>query len=196
MYYTTHMLFADILYRKLKDSKGIKINRYSFKYGSVKPDLSTLKLTMPHSFEESLPYVLDEMELIIDWVNEPSQLKTREFARRLGIILHYIADYFCLPHNSAVSNKSLVPHIVYEKRMDRFCKLNKFHYVKRKRYFDDFSHSGCKSIEEYINYKHGQYLNSSQNMLTDIEYALQTSLSVANTVINICLARCASRKAA
>jgi len=125
MFYSTHMIFADIVYKSLKVNYNFKIKKSSFKYGNIKPDMSRMIISYPqHTKEDSLEFVIDQIDSLISEVQYLQQMRRREFARRLGVINHYIADYFCIAHNKNIMDEGLISHILYERKMDKFMKKN------------------------------------------------------------------------
>jgi len=86
---------------------GCKINEPFFLFGNLFPDLIHSYIWCRHEYQHSREYVRRKLEI----------LKKRPilFSFHLGILAHYICDYFCYPH-SASFDKGLIEHIAYEIR--------------------------------------------------------------------------------
>lgn len=92
-------------------------HRYSFYTGSILPDCRPSFLTTPHDMDHTLPLVQKQMEhFLICRANSSDQKLNRREAVAIGQILHYIADYFTWPHNTAYPG-SLADHCIYEKNL-------------------------------------------------------------------------------
>lgn len=194
MFYTTHLLFADIVYKHLRCKMEIK--KYSFRYGNIKPDMSTQKINMPHTIEGSMEYLIQEINLLVNEVNNIRKLRTRVFARRLGIINHYLADYFCRAHNKAMIDSGLITHLLYEKKLAKLCKKNNIKNVQHNYNLNEIAETGCTSIKEYILYMHNNYCKETPGFAVDISYALHTCIVINNSIINTCIENCKNKKAA
>lgn len=108
----THIKLAKYIYHVFKEEYGIILNKKNLIYGSIKPDF--MKNKVPHYIDKSIDYIYDEIENLI---NNSSMIGKREFSRRLGMIMHYISDYFCRAHNTEYYRKNIVAHLKYEKRL-------------------------------------------------------------------------------
>lgn len=188
MYCSTHIRLAEIIYKSLDNELKTKIRKSSFKYGNIKPDLNRMIIKFPHTIEGSFSHIIKEIEQLIDQVNSLNQMEKREFSQRLGIITHYIADYFCMPHNKCIMNNGLVKHLLYERKVSRLCKSTKD--IRRSNVKDDFNSASYTCIAEYITEKHGKYLMEAHSLSVDIEYAIQACVTVASIIIITCIQKC------
>ena len=84
---------------------GFKINEKLFLLGNIFPDLIQSYIWRRHEYQHSREYIIKKIDI----------LKKRPllFSFHLGILAHYISDYFCYPH-SASFEKGLIDHIAYE----------------------------------------------------------------------------------
>ena len=86
---------------------GFHLNEKSFLFGNLFPDLIQSYIWRRHEYHDSKDYIRKKIE----------SFKKRPFffSFQLGIVTHYICDYFCYPHSS-VYDKGLLQHIIYEHR--------------------------------------------------------------------------------
>jgi hypothetical protein len=84
---------------------GLHVNEKLFLLGNFYPDLIHSYLWCKHEYQHSREYIGKKIE----------QLKKQPlfFSFHLGILTHYICDYFCYPH-SGVYDKNVFHHIMYE----------------------------------------------------------------------------------
>lgn len=169
----THIALAKNTLKFLK-SKGFDIlDEKSFIYGNIKPDNLFQKTPKIHLETESLSFVLNQIDTII---NLDIDEKKKLFSLELGIICHFLCDYFCLPHYERWSAcpmhkkvKETPRHLNYEKMLHSYIKnttmefreiddLTKFledckkEYVLEKSFENDIRYASlvCNSISLYI----------------------------------------------
>ena len=105
-------VIANKLDTKLKD--GFGVNRLAFYIGSVAPDLNCIYPA--HRLTDTNKRFQKRIKLV-DGLNDGV---IKSFT--LGIITHYVCDYFCYAHN----NKSLgVKHKAYETGLNNYFELHK-----------------------------------------------------------------------
>ena len=93
-------------------------HRKAFYLGSILPDCKPSFLTQRHEFEGTFEMVKERIcDLSLD--AELILRNARAFMRRLGEIIHYIADYFTFPHNM-IYEGGFKEHCVYEKELKLF----------------------------------------------------------------------------
>jgi len=91
---------------ELKES-GCQVNEKLFLLGNLFPDLIQSYLWCRHEYQHSREYIRKKLEML--------KSKPRLFSFHLGVLTHYICDYFCYPHSGGF-DKGLVQHILYEIR--------------------------------------------------------------------------------
>lgn len=177
MLVNTHILLAQHIYENLElDEKRI-INYNSFVYGNIKPDMvSTYKLKK-HYMDESLEMVLKKIKNLSTLTENDINkwISISKFSQEIGVICHFLCDFFCIPHSERWEFKhSMNKHVKYEKdlaaaaksvvlpkkRTDIFGKYDvryfilKAHeiYEKESSYENDiiFASYVCNSIVDYI----------------------------------------------
>ena len=110
----SHISLARFLVNSSEEHQ-LSRHKKSFYIGSIIPDLKPSFLTRRHNIEETFDILIDEIKRItVDY--DFSKGINRYFARHLGIITHYLADYCTFPHNSCFTG-SITDHVYYEKEM-------------------------------------------------------------------------------
>ena len=94
---------------------GYKINGKLFLLGNIFPDLIQSYIWCRHEYQHSREYVRKKIDIL--------KKRPRLFSFHLGILAHYISDYFCYPH-SASFDKGLIDHISYELKQKIPSKFN------------------------------------------------------------------------
>lgn len=113
MHKIVHLFFASRIRKQIRDLTGITLSACRFAYGNIKPDLTLSMYTTPHTLSRSQSVLKEHVEKLFD---EP--LHIADFSEKMGIVMHYLCDYFCFAH-SDVYNKGLLAHLLYELRMIR-----------------------------------------------------------------------------
>lgn len=95
----THRRIGRMIADDLARIRGIRLDMTAFETGCVLPDKRLRYMVLhPHFFGKSFSYLC---RLIRRTLRETQNglLDFAEFSLRLGIICHYIADFFCQAHN-------------------------------------------------------------------------------------------------
>jgi len=86
---------------------GCQIHEKLFLAGNLFPDLIHSYIWCRHEYRYSREYIRKKLDML--------RKKPRLFSFHLGVLAHYICDYFCYPH-SAAYDKGIIHHITYEIR--------------------------------------------------------------------------------
>lgn len=188
---TSHLKIATYTYNAIAENTQWKIKKTFYLIGSIAPDINcvlpkhTFKGTLKR-FRKRLSKYEDSRSIII-----------RSFL--LGVITHYICDYFCYVHN----RKTDIFHPIYERAM-------RDHLEKHNNLFNDFgpvietewkniiskmeNMQSIDKIIEAVNQMHKKYMketenlnikegekwyNSNSKIELDIEYAAFLSKQIA-----------------
>ncbi|EKQ55104.1 MULTISPECIES: zinc dependent phospholipase C family protein [unclassified Clostridium] len=98
-----------ILGRELIERGYSNINTEFFVYGNVLPDLNLKYRMTKHSKNEDWNRVLT----IMDDVAYNKEKTNKDVSVKLGMLSHYLCDFFTFPHNDAF-HKSIIHHELYE----------------------------------------------------------------------------------
>lgn len=180
----SHSLIGKTVHKYILDNLGFNLSLADIKYGCMKPDFYPKLMAIPHYKNESFE-VISQMILSLQKTKIPvSSKQINHFSMELGVILHYITDYFCYPHNNDHLDK-ISSHFIYEINLDK--ELRKYISVSSgilniNLYVED--HNNLKSsLIDFIEGKHKQYLESCPSMNNDIRYGLQACCVVALGII-------------
>lgn len=176
----SHISLAKFLIDNIKEHKLIK-HKKAFYIGSILPDLKPSFLTRRHTIEETFDILIKEIKKItVDY--DVSKGIGSYFARHLGIITHYLADYCTLPHNSEYTG-SMADHVYYEKemkyRLREFIEVEGIHSLAiqgQKIYTYD-------EIIKYIINTHREYLSGLKAVKQDIKYIIELCSKVVDAIL-------------
>lgn len=201
----THIAYAKQIKEHIMLKYGVKLRHYSFIYGSIKPDVSILFWgKAPHYINMSLDSLCESVKILINSIESLEELQTRAFSRELGVIMHYITDYFCRVHNNinGIAHPEKLKHIVYEQRFQKSLETYELEILREKNLLKEeeaIERIRNTSLKMYLLHEHNKYMkeagklyfydNLEKKRLIDMKYSFCTSLDLASYVIKRCLDR-------
>lgn len=169
----SHIALARYLLCQNRTQKMLKYKK-AFYLGSILPDLNPKMFAVPHEFETSYQELQDHIRSLTDgWY---PQNNPHMFWRRLGIVMHYLADYFTFPHNTTYGG-SLADHCTYEGDLKYLLRA----YVEtteaagiysRLRYGKE-RFGSVEELLEYIEITHARYLRSAHTAESDCRWIVE-----------------------
>lgn len=171
------------LARYLMNSEGMEsIQRHKgvFYIGSVLPDCLPSFIVRKHTIEDSFNVVEKEFRKMVSHF-DPTEGLDRRFFIHLGVITHYVSDYFTFPHNANYDGK-LKDHCIYEEELKHAIRS----YVKspeavRKR-LGEKVHSP-DMILEFIQRMHHIYSETSSAVTRDCEYIVCLCHTIVDAIL-------------
>lgn len=171
----THILFSKVLYENCLKDLNFKLDRYKFMYGNIKPDIFCNYFKDNHTIKGSIQIVKEHSQKLINGKNNISR-----FSVELGVICHYVCDYFCIYHTDGYANSNIFKHIIYEKKLhDKAIDMIEKENIKIKTRSSLFQ----GNIVEFIYKMQEKYFDENQSLTRDIIYALETANTVAEGII-------------
>lgn len=180
MMINTHKALAQNFIKNVEKDKIFLISESNFIWGNLKPDSMSKYKFKKHYFEESFDMIVNKIKflssLTIDDIYYRYTIK--KFNQELGVVCHFLTDYFCVPHFQRWEFKSannMKEHILYENELNKFNKI----YILKKEINTKLS---LDDIRDYILNLQKEY-NGSISFEKDILY----SSHICNSVINLVL---------
>jgi hypothetical protein len=172
---SAHFLIANSILENIDNNKSFFISEKNFIYGNIKPDISSKYLFMKHYHAESFHMIVKKIKhlcsLNLDSLSKYFSLS--KFNQELGVICHFLCDFFCVPHSQRWEFKhSMKKHMLYERQLSAVAKelnLSKFKG-------DIITHN---SFEEFFHVLYEDYINK-----LDYKNDLLFSSYACNSVIN------------
>ncbi|MBE5954541.1 MAG: hypothetical protein E7257_10400 [Lachnospiraceae bacterium] len=179
----SHIFLSRGVIKGLGEENIIK-HRYTFYVGSIVPDCLPSFLLRRHTMDETFDVFVKHMEKFVDKLNKKRKIGFAQ-SIRMGMILHYIADYFTLPHNSHYEG-GFKEHCVYEGQQLRCMSsfVEKFRNdgfkLEAPKALDDI-----KQIGEYVKSRHKEYVRLHQGVKDDCRFSLETCICVALSLLGM-----------
>lgn len=188
MHKIVHLFFASRIHKQLRDQTGISLNAFRFAYGNIRPDLTFSMCATPHTLSRSKKIFEEHVGELFE---EP--LHISDFSEKLGIVMHYLCDYFCFAHSDGYPH-GLIAHGIYEMRMIRTM-LSLPSYKSRNRIpslgFKEQNRCNAKNPVPFLQEHYKNYELNSHSMLEDLNRALIISQAFCQDAIgcwcNLCI---------
>jgi hypothetical protein len=119
----THKILSAVIYDKVQENTNFYLEYKYFLWGNIQPDIVPGLVLKSHYKAESLDYVIKEIVKLSK--TPPSLFQNKQvrnkFSEHMGIISHFLCDFFCLPHYSRwhYNSSMMLPHIKFEKSLNR-----------------------------------------------------------------------------
>lgn len=176
-----HYIYSNTLYNMLTKS-SVKINKSDFCFGSVRPDFSLRLINIPHTIYGSMDFI---KTVVVDLCN--LKVKSEKiYSDKLGILIHYLCDYFCYAHNHKKYDK-IIPHVVYEMKINLLLMRNKKELLKENCKIKNVVNS-IKNSSDIINFIlsfHKKYSTSNKSCRNDILYSYFACRVCLDSIIKI-----------
>ncbi|MGL4849935.1 MAG: zinc dependent phospholipase C family protein [Clostridium sp.] len=177
MMMNTHKLIANTLYNNIDDDKKFLVSKNRFTWGTIKPDCASKYKFKKHYFDESI-------DMIIEMITELSKLTPDEvindgvgkFSAELGVVCHFLCDYYCIPHSQRWEFKNAMrQHVNYERELAKIAK----HYSVSLMRLDRLE---VEDVREFIDKTQEMY-RKKESYLNDLNFAYYICNSIMNTVL-------------
>lgn len=123
----THKLMGENIIKYANSKSVYLINNSKFIWGNMKPDCVPKYTFMKHYFDESIDMVIHKIMYLSSLTLEDVYYKMTigKFSEELGVICHFLCDYFCAPHYyrwEFKSTSAVKHHMMYEKKLSKMAK--------------------------------------------------------------------------
>jgi len=175
----THLLIGENVYNYVKGNMNIELDKKRFLYGNVKPDLIFRLSSKSHRIKDSLEFVLQE----IDHLMKLKDISVSQFSVNLGVISHFMSDFFCSPHYYENQNfNGIAKHLHYELNLHyEFKKI--FKSISDSFIEEEISTFHNITILEIISILQTSYTQSILSIKNDIHHALKASTLITKNII-------------
>jgi hypothetical protein len=197
---STHYRIGGFIFEKviLKNSSSSFFEKKVFQYGNILPDIDGDLSHIKHQKEQSSIPMLYHEKIAKDIFESNSQR-----LKSLGIICHYLTDFFCIFHSrEKYKNSSIILHILYEMAIDvaLFFMLLFPNRLYKNLHLPDVSSSTKKQshepsfslsfeygkefdIRDLLNTMEKQYNRAGKNIINDIYFSLKISCLTVATIL-------------
>ncbi|OOM79716.1 zinc dependent phospholipase C family protein [Clostridium sp. BL-8] len=123
----THKVMAENIIKYANTKSIYLINNKRFIWGCVKPDCVPKYKFMKHYFDESIDMVVEKIIYLSGLTLEDIyyDMSIGKFSEELGVICHFLCDFFCAPHYyrwEFKSTSAVRQHMAYENKLAKLAK--------------------------------------------------------------------------
>lgn len=179
----THIVISNILNRNIVSLTRVQLPASALSYGSCAPDIIVKYRKIKHYKSISFDIVMDLTNKLYEDILA-GNISENAAAFRLGIITHYLCDFFCLPHNDSYFRSHFNAHMLYEAKLHYYFKNYAAHQSISP---DDIVISQPDQIKNFINETHRKYMEEKDGFMKDVTYSICVISSVCTVIINSAL---------
>lgn len=189
MFPQSHAIIAGIIYEDVLKQHQIKLNKPQLIYGSIKPDLYSGIPKLKHFKPQSFSTICQEIAALSGQFTPDNKAAIAKLSQKIGVVTHYIADYFCVPHNDrATYQHHFIDHCHYEAKLHQMFK----HTVTpqktiRSHQWIDFSQFDL--VTGYLDDLHAVYQSRSESFLNDLNSSVHAARSVGSMIVKQSMCR-------
>ncbi|MCC8045402.1 MAG: zinc dependent phospholipase C family protein [Clostridiales bacterium] len=171
----SHLALSVYLAEELQ-IKELDLHRKSFYFGSIQPDLNPKMLAEPHEYDVTW----DKLKLLILRLESEAQEEGCDNSTvwmHMGIVMHYLADYFTFPHNTCFED-GLKEHCRHESELKyllrAFLCTSEAHEMFEKQKFAAAQIQSSQQLFYYIEQMHRTYmLEKNHTALSDCRWIIK-----------------------
>ena len=175
-----HMLMGENILKYSSCKYKDMINKKRFIWGNVKPDCVLKYKKMRHYHDESIDIIIEKIlylsSLTLDEVYYSAAIA--KFSEELGVVCHFLCDFFCAPHYyrwECKSTKVMKEHMLYEKRLAQRTKT----FIPLRKYEKNIDEDNLKSFLEKLQIEYKGVISYNN----DLSFAYYVCESVINMIM-------------
>ncbi len=186
MFTQAHIMLARYLAQKTQVEQ-VQNHIFSLSFGSVLPDRSPRQRMKDHEFDSTWEDTKERIR-VFEALTVTEASDERKACRQLGMILHYLADYFTRPHNPTYRDNMIV-HSFYEGReameLLKYLRSSQADTQFRSRKNAAAKISSDEQLFSYIEAWHEQYLlRDTHKPRDDVRWILNVCALTAAVLMN------------
>lgn len=177
----THRIMGENILKYANSKSIYLINKKRFIWGNIKPDCTPKYKVKKHYYIESIDMVVDKIIHLSSLTLEDVyyDMKLGRFSEEMGVICHFLCDFFCAPHYyrwEFKSTNAVKQHMMYEQRLAKLCK--NFRPTKLIN-----TNINKENVKEFIESMQRQY-DGIVNYENDLTFSYYVCDSIINMILN------------
>lgn len=178
----THKIIANLIYDDVYTEHNVKLNKTQLVYGSIKPDIYSGMPKLKHFKPQSFSVICNDISALSSSQTENNRAAIARLSQKIGVVTHYVADYFCVPHNDrSTYQHHIINHIQYENQLHLMYKETNLRKTATIDQWLDFS--DVRRVMNYLDQLHNAYSNRNESLLNDLNGSLQASRTIATMIV-------------
>lgn len=179
----SHFAMAQLLYASMK-ARGCDLNLVPFIYGNISPDYSPNILLKPHFTKTCTKHINSHIFSLANKRVSPSGRLDADYAVELGVLCHFLCDYFCFAHSRDFSD-NLKEHRAYEAQLDVFLRGNCFELLDIEGRESLKAYASPFLLRNSLDMAKAEYTENGYTFRNDLEYAFNACMSCIFSLIKL-----------
>ena len=177
----THKIMGENILKYANSKSVYLINKNRFIWGNIKPDCTPKYNMKKHYYAESIDMIIEKIVNLSSLTLEEVyyDVKLGKFSEELGVVCHFLCDFFCAPHYyrwEFKSTNAVKQHMMYEQKLAKFCKNYKPAKIIN-------TNVTKKNVKEFIEELQNQY-NGTISYYNDLVFSYYVCDSIINMILN------------
>ncbi|ABW19372.1 zinc dependent phospholipase C family protein [Alkaliphilus oremlandii] len=179
----THKIISEHVHSNVKEILGVDLNKFNLIYGSIKPDIAISLAKLDHFKPQSFDFVCNNINDLSSYNFQFNKEFIKQLSTRIGVVTHFISDFFCVPHNDRLTYQHhFIEHVKYEHDLHKLFKNFDEKIDVTKDYFN-LNNNDSSPIKTLIDDMHLQYQRRGESLLNDVQSSIRMSSIVALFII-------------
>lgn len=178
----SHISVARYIVNNL-NTQELDNHKKAFYLGSILPDCKPSFLTKKHEFFGTFDQVREDIRNLTEDCDIFGR-NERVYWRRLGEVIHYVADYFTFPHNDTYDG-NLKDHCIYEKHLKKYLKeyIKSGEALRQQKEMKSFK--TVEALFHFIETSHQEYLKFKRSVEEDVKYIISLCQQVVVSIVQL-----------
>lgn len=186
MVIASHHIMSKHIFDSIMKNTSIRLNKARFTLGNMSPDLPLYHSHLKHYKNQNYGYVLDMIAELLDTDPRDSGAQ-KYYSYKLGVVCHYMCDYFCLPHhNRAYFHDKLGQHLRYEFDLhDQIKAFDSADYIADLTIAQLRDEADAQPLDfiTLIERYHARYMQEQPSFMMDARYAISITSLLASVIV-------------
>lgn len=166
----------------VKEISQYSVDTAIFSWANIKPDFIPELAKRKHYIDESFDFVVDKIYSLLRLPSKDLLDKERrkKIDTEMGVICHFLTDFFCVPHNQRWEFKHhMIPHVKYESILDQRAKsLN----IVKKILIPPILDNSRESISYFLKELLEEY-EQKKDYMRDVVFSVNVSSAICSYII-------------
>ena len=147
-----------------------------FLFGNVLPDLNFLSYFKGHTYRSRIAFIEKKINQLFQ-----QPIWNWKSYYDLGIITHYVADFYTFPHNTNFKG-SLRNHFSYEKKLRFYFYKKSLHQKVQSKNNSSYALKNPKQILQHLQTSHKNYMDQSPSLNNDFHYIIEETTILLESI--------------
>lgn len=168
----------------LLHSQGMEVlqsHKSWFYIGNVLPDCVPSFIVRRHSYEDSFLIFEKELNKLVTHFHKKKEWNSY-CSRHLGVICHYLSDYFTFPHNVNYPG-GLAEHCSYEEDLKHALRSYVHSEKAQKNRNHNIQFHSMEQIIDFVQQMHEEYMKVQSAVWRDCEYIVELCHQVVDALL-------------